>query len=302
LLSFRWSSDPKLDLQLCFLDITVGDETQTCSLNNPVEAPAVQLRFDEGEQNVDLRLSDSLTLKLDLRFEGAGFGDVQIKYGGTGLKRGDKRIIRIPDPNGIGEFKHVQIQVEFLAADSNNDLRFKAYGFPRFIEKPSNVNNLVAKLKLERTPDAIRAEQVRKPLDNTKLQDWENICKVALASLKSAKDRHANLLKTLETKGKIEHDAAIAAYRSRLNAGNKPKSEKDKMIQREDRIYGNRVGWRKEEAERLEEYGKLVTENAEWCNNMETLLDKIHDSGRIHFRVYVEREGRQLELVRSKEQ
>lgn len=73
-LQFRWAKVSDVLLQLCLLDIKVGNRKETCSLVNPDEVASIQLDFQDVFHRVDLRLTRNCLQKLRCRSKAANSG------------------------------------------------------------------------------------------------------------------------------------------------------------------------------------------------------------------------------------
>ncbi|MEO2030473.1 MAG: hypothetical protein ABGZ35_00155, partial [Planctomycetaceae bacterium] len=133
---FKWGDTPKISLQLCLLDITVSGKTQTCSLVNPRVVKPIQMEFDTFFHRADLELVDDRPWRLEVWFEGEGFGEVKNPQETVGV--GGTAKIRIPNPKGIGKKKFIEIEVKFDTRDGNCSLYMQSWGYPRYIKSTVN--------------------------------------------------------------------------------------------------------------------------------------------------------------------
>jgi len=296
-LQFRWGKDPEVPLQLCLLDITVRGQTQTCSLIHPEEMPAVQMDFHERVHRIDLKLPNELPVRLDVSFEGEGFGDVRIEKG-QGLKRGEKAVIRIPNPNGIGQKQFIEIETTFEMNSTNRGLHLEAFGYPLFIEFDSSYATTATS---EGEPTEPNLAEQKTNLSDRDLGEAKRLCRETLEKLRIAKQRNDKEKEDLKPV-KLKHDAKVFELeRAKSNAAEADaKKGIQQDIDKENNKYRKIANGVEQRAKWLSKYEELVKQNEQWAKDVVDLLDKVHNDGRIHFRVYFETEGVELDLVKSK--
>ncbi len=296
-LQFRWGKEPAVPLQLCLLDITVRGQTQTCSLIHPEEMPAVQMDFRERVHRIDLKLPNELPVRLDVSFEGEGFGDVRIEKG-QGLKRGEKAVIRIPNPNGIGRKQFIEIETTFEMNSTNRGLQLEAFGYPLFIDFDSSYATTATS---EGEPTEPNLAEKKTNLSDRDLGEAKRLCRETLETLRIAKQRNDKEKEDLKPV-KQKHDAKVFELeRAKSNAAEADaKKGIQQDIDKENNKYRKIANGVEQRAKWLSKYEELVKQNEQWAKDVVDLLDKVHKDGRIHFRVYFETEGVELDLVKSK--
>lgn len=296
-LLFRWGNNRQLDLTLCRLDITVEGRTEICDLAVPKRVDPVQLRFDAEEVVIHehFHYERKDVLRVMVWFAGDGFERFNTAPS-RGLKLGDKAFLRIESEDLPGEKKFIEVDVTF----NDRGLVLKPYVYPRMID-PDDPAKLVSRLGQELRPHDIKTTQVDgKPLTYDQLARWKTIANTTLDKISKAETRRKNIEESFKSKREITKKKMIANRVAQIDPAI-PRAERDRKVKEEARNVENELvekfGFRQEEGRRLAEYKSLVEENGRWAEEMESFMDRINNRGKIHFRVYANLSGRELDLV-----
>ena len=285
-LEFQPGNVTQIDLSMCLLDIEVAGKTETCTLNNPRQIAPVQIKPESGMiQREKLPLADR-DVFMEVSFDSRELGEIKVRPNKP-IWREESVTITVPNPKGVGSKKYLEIEIEFVKRNPQTDfdLSIELFFYPIRVDfRGSTVKENAMAFEL----DELAIQEARVSLKELKFPQELLRLKNLVRSIEEAQDGLKNRKSRLEN---VEWPKRREELVERM--ASRPLKEFDEEVAKTKKAFARTF-------KRLDNYMDAAKKYSDWITNVEGLLERIHNDGRIHLRVFVEVENKQLDLVQTR--